>query len=114
MNVEAQLEGGATQGLGYALYEDFVMDTNTGSTVTDNFTSYKIPTSVDVPEIETIIVEEGTPSGPFGAKGVGEAGMVNVAAAIANALYDAVGIRITRLPITPEKIVEGLKSRKAK
>ena len=67
-----------------------------------------------LPEIETIIVEEGTPSSPFGAKGVGEAGMVNVAAAIANALYDAVGIRITRLPIIPEKIVEGLKSRKAK
>ncbi len=108
--VEGQLEGGAVQGLGYALTEDFVID-ESGATRTNSFSTYKIPTSLDVPEMEIILVEEGLASGPFGAKGVGEPGLVNVAPAIANAIYDAVGIRITNLPITPEKVLSALQAK---
>jgi len=68
--------------------------------------------SCDVPELDGIIVESNEPTGPFGAKGVGEATMVGTAAAIANAIYDAVGVRIKELCITPEKILEGLRNSK--
>jgi len=96
------------QGISYALYEDFIVDENTGRTLTDSFAGYTIPTILEVPEIEVILVEEGAPSGPYGAKGVGESGLVNVAAAIANAIHDAVGVRMRSLPITPEKIMRAL------
>ena len=111
-NVEGQLQGGTAQGLGYALYEDLVIDKITGNTLSDSFATYKIPSSLDIPEIEVILVEEPASSGPFGAKGVGEPGMVNVAPSIANALYDAIGVRINSLPITPEKVLSALKSKK--
>lgn len=111
-NVEGQLEGGAAQGIGYALYEDLVIDKETGNTISDSFATYKIPSHLDMPEIEVILVEEPAPSGPFGAKGVGEPGMTNVAPAIANALYDAIGVRIHSLPMTPEKVLEALKAKK--
>ncbi len=112
MNVEGQLEGGATQALGWALYEDFAVSKVTGKTITDSFATYKIPATLDMPEIEIILVEEPVPSGPFGAKGVGEPGHSSPAAAIANAVYDAVGIRIKDLPITPEKILNALKTKR--
>jgi len=108
LNVEGQIEGGVVQGIGFALYEDFVVDKNTGNTITDSFANYKIPSILDIPEIEVILVEEPVPSGPFGAKGVGESGLVNIAPAIANAIYDAVGVRICSLPMTPEKILMAL------
>ena len=110
--VEGQLEGGAVQGIGFALSEDFVVDKNTGETLSDSFATYKIPSTLDTPEIEVILVEEPVPSGPFGAKGVGEPGLVNVAPSIANAVYDAIGVRIHSLPITPEKVLEALKAKK--
>jgi CO/xanthine dehydrogenase Mo-binding subunit len=69
---------------------------------------YKVATALEVPEIETFIVEAGEPSGPFGAKGVGEPAMVGVAPAIANAIADAMGLRLTRLPMTPERILNAL------
>jgi CO/xanthine dehydrogenase Mo-binding subunit len=94
-NVEGSLEGGAAQGIGYAL--------------TDSFATYKMPSTLDMPDLEVVLVEEPAPTGPFGAKGVGEPGMTNVAPAIANALYDAVGVRIHSLPMTPEKVLEALK-----
>lgn len=105
MNVEGQFAGAIAQGIGYALTEDFVIDTDTGIPVTDNFDNYRIPTALDVPEIEIILVEQPVASGPFGAKGVGEIGCVAVAAAIANAVYDAAGVRVRELPITAEKIL---------
>jgi len=111
MTVEGQLEGGVAQGIGYSLTEDFVVDMNTGVTLTDDFTSYKIPSILDIPEIEVIIVEEGDPVGPFGAKSVGEPGLVAIAPSIANAIYDAIGVRITDLPITPEKILKALEGK---
>ena len=110
MNVEGQLEGGAVQGLGYALMEDFVIDKITGATITDSHETYKIPSVLDVPEIEVILVEKGDPAGPFGAKGVGEPGLVTIAPSVANAIYDAIGVRIADLPITPEKILKALKT----
>jgi xanthine dehydrogenase molybdenum-binding subunit len=111
LNVEGQLEGGTAQGMGYALSEDLVIDKNTGDTLSDSFATYKIPSTLDMPEIEVILVEEPVASGPYGAKGVGEPGMVNVAPSIANALYDALGVRINSLPMTPEKILKALETK---
>ena len=108
--VEGQLEGGIVQGLGFALTEDFVIDKE-GTVQSNSFASYKLPGFAEVPEIVTILVEDPAPFGPFGAKGVGEPGLVNVAPALANALYDAVGIRINTLPITPEKIWSALQEK---
>jgi xanthine dehydrogenase molybdenum-binding subunit len=111
MTVEGQLEGGAAQGLGYALWEKPVMDTDTGQVLTDDFDTYKIATTLDMPEMETVLLDQPDPTGPFGAKGVGEPGCVNQAASIANAIYDAVGVRIWKLPITPERVIEALKAK---
>jgi CO/xanthine dehydrogenase Mo-binding subunit len=79
-----------------------------GYMVNPNFTDYRLPTSCDVPDIVSVIVESDDPEGPFGAKGVAEATIVPTCSAIANAVYDATGVRITDLPITPEKILAGL------
>lgn len=111
MNVEGQLEGAFVQSLGLALFEDFILDENSGETITADFANYKIPSILDVPEIETILVEEENPRNYFGAKGVGESGTINVASAIANAIYDAVGLRIDTLPITPEKVLKALNNK---
>lgn len=113
MAVEGQLEGAALQGIGYALTEDFVVDADSGVTITDNFVTYKIPSAADLPEIEVILIEHPSASGPFGAKGVGELGLIAVAPAIANAIYDATRVRITELPITPEKILKAMQATKA-
>jgi xanthine dehydrogenase molybdenum-binding subunit len=109
MVVEGQLEGGAAHGLGYALWEHPVMDNKTGEVLTTNFDTYKIASTLDMPEMEVILIEQPEPTGPFGAKGVGEPGCVNQAASIANAIYDAIGIRIWELPMTPEKVLGELK-----
>ncbi len=109
-NVEGQLEGGIMQGVGFALTEDYVINKDTG-VPTKDFQNYKIPTTLDVPQIELILVEKPDPIGPFGAKGVGEPGLITIAPAIANAIYDAVGVRITDLPITPEKILSALEAK---
>ena len=113
MTVEGQLEGGAAQGIGYALFEDPVLDSETGRVLTDDFDTYKIPGTLDMPELEVILLEQPDPTGPFGAKGVGEPGCVNQAPAIANAIYDAVGVRIWSLPITPEKVLDALERKRS-
>ena len=107
--IEGQVEGGVTQGLGYALMEDITMAD--GSVVNPNFYDYRIPTMQDVPDIESFFVESSEPTGPYGAKGVGEPAIVPTAAAVANAIYHAVGVRITSLPITPEKVMMGLEEK---
>jgi xanthine dehydrogenase molybdenum-binding subunit len=105
--VEGQIEGGVAQGLGFALMETLFADD--GHTVLSNLQDYKIPAALDVPEaIETVLVEMPDPEGPYGAKGVAEPATIPVAAAIVNAIANAVGVRIRDLPATPEKIVEGL------
>jgi CO/xanthine dehydrogenase Mo-binding subunit len=101
-SVEGQMEGGAAMGLGYALLEeDRVAD---GVTATPNLMTYLIPTSLDVPDVTTIVLESGEGMGPWGARGIGEPAMVPTAPAIANAIRDAVGVRLTRLPMTPERL----------
>ncbi len=104
---EGQLYGGIVQGVGYALYEEVI--SAEGRILNPGFTDYKIPTAADIAfPIDLQWVETNDPEGPFGAKGLGEAGIVPTAPAIANAIYDAVGVRIRDLPITPEKVVQAL------
>ncbi|MEM4187673.1 MAG: molybdopterin cofactor-binding domain-containing protein [Candidatus Hadarchaeum sp.] len=108
--VEGQIEGGAVMGMGFALTEDLVLDSN-GRVINKNFTDYKLLHASDLPRIEPIIVESLEPTGPFAAKGVGEPALVPVAPAIANAIYQAIGVRIKDLPITHDKVLRGLKER---
>lgn len=107
MAVEGQIEGGVVMGLGYALLEEYQYDQE-GSMLNANFLDYKMPTALDVPPIEVVIVEKPSEKGPFGCKGVGEPPCIPTAAAIANAVYDAVGVRIKELPVTPEKVLKAL------
>lgn len=103
---EGQIEGGLAQGIGYALTEGLAFD-NEGKALNSSFTDYKIPRAKDMPrKISSIVVESKDFRGPFGAKALGEISMVVTAAAIANAIEDAIGVRIKELPITPEKVVE--------
>lgn len=107
--VEAQLEGSAVQGIGFALTEDFVVDPESGEVLSDSLLTYRLPTTMDVPDMDNMLVEDPLPAGPYGAKGVGEAGLVNPAPAIANAIYDAVGIRIHSLPMSADKVLWALR-----
>lgn len=111
MIVEGQLEGGTLQGIGFSLYEDPVYSEQTGVCMTDGFDKYKIPTTLDMPDHEAILVELGDPTGPFGAKSAGESGNFLQAPAIANAIYDAVGIRLREVPMTPEKILAAIQAK---
>jgi CO/xanthine dehydrogenase Mo-binding subunit len=105
-----QIYGGLAQGVGYALYEQ--VKSSEGRIQNPSFTDYKIPTAceLDFP-VDVELIETLDATGPFGAKGVGEPGLVPTAPAIANAIYDAIGIRIRDLPITPDKIVAALRAR---
>ena len=109
LSVEGQLEGGAIYGLGYGLTEEVILEK--GITRTPSFSEFLIPTSLDAPDVKTILLESGDGVGPFGAKGIGEPSCVSVAPALANAVCDAVGFRIFDLPLTPEKIVKALKTK---
>ena len=110
-SVEGQMEGGAAMGLGYALLEeDRVAE---GVTLTPNLMTYLIPTALDVPDVTTIVLESGEGMGPWGARGIGEPAMVPTAPAIANAVRDAVGVRLTRLPITPERLWRAMQDARA-
>ncbi len=101
--IEGQMHGGAAQGLGWGLWEALRYDGN-GVALAASFVDYALPTAPEVPPIETRIVEVPSPHGPFGARGVGEPPVVPGAAAIANAIRDATGVRITELPITAERL----------
>jgi CO/xanthine dehydrogenase Mo-binding subunit len=98
-------------GVGMALQEEMLF-TNDGRHVNPNLTNYIMPTSLDMPEIDVDIVQGFDPTGPFGAKGVGEPTAVPTAAAIMNAIYDAVGVRITSLPATAEKVLMAIKAKR--
>ncbi len=108
-SVEGQIEGSIVMGIGYTFLENLRFQN--GRVVNPNFANYKIPRSVGTAPIETILIETNDPQGPFGAKGMGEASLLPTSAAIANAIQDAVGIRIKELPITPEKILKALKEK---
>ncbi len=105
-SVAGQIEGSALMGQGFALCEQIVMQN--GVLVTPSFSEYLIPTSEDVPDIDAIVLESRSGLGPFGAKGMGEPAFAPVAASIANAVADAIGVRIFHLPITAERVVEAL------
>jgi CO/xanthine dehydrogenase Mo-binding subunit len=107
---QGQIEGGLVQGLGYALMEEVV--TENGRVLTTNLGDYRIPAIADIPPLETVLVEDPTGPGPFAAKQIGENGIIATAAAVANALDAAAGVRIFDLPLTAEKIYFALKSRK--
>jgi len=112
--VRGQITGGLLQGLATVLYEDMRFNEK-GKLLNPNFTDYKIPTAKDVPEeIIPIIVEVPQPDGPFGARGIGEHTMLPAAPMIANAIADALGIRIKSLPITAEKVALTFLQEKAK
>jgi len=106
MAVEGQIEGGAQMGLGYALSEELIV--KEGQVMNPDFRLYRLFTAADMPHIESYLIETDDPEGPFGAKGVGEMGGTPTAAAVANAIYDAVGIRLTELPMTPERVLAAL------
>ncbi len=102
LGAEGQVEGALLQGLGYAFLEEVIL--GEGEILNGNFLDYKVPTSLDACPFETIMVESNEPTGPYGAKGIGEAAIVPVAPAIANAIYDAVGVRFKDLPLKKEKV----------
>ncbi len=101
----SQMIGGITMGVGMALMEETQLDPRSGKFVNDNIAEYLVPTHADIPAIDAFFVDEYDPVSPLGAKGIGEIGIVGVAAAIANAVYHATGRRIRDLPITPDKLL---------
>ncbi len=103
LGVEGQMQGGAVQSIGMALTEALTFD-DQGRLTNPSLLDYKKLTAADLPNIETIIVEKPAPAGPFGARGVGEPPIVPAPAALANAVHDATGVRLTELPLTPERI----------
>ncbi len=109
--LRGQTIGALAQGVGYALYEEVV--THNGRVMNPNFTDYKIPTAVEMDfPMEIEFVETNEPTGPYGAKGIGEPGLVPTAPAIANAIADATGVRVFDLPITPEKLLAAIRAKK--
>jgi CO/xanthine dehydrogenase Mo-binding subunit len=106
LRVEGQIQGGAYQGLGYALGEEIV--THDGQPMSTLLADYLLPYSADLPDVRAIIVESGEGKGPFGARGIGEPPIGNPAATIASAVAAATGARITRLPISPERLLEAI------
>ena len=102
--LEGQIYGGVIQGIGFALYEQMILDK--GRLLNPDFLDYKIPTIMDTPDIKIKLIEKTDPKGPFGAKGIGEIGLIPVSPAIANAVDNAINVRIRDLPITCEKVLE--------
>jgi CO/xanthine dehydrogenase Mo-binding subunit len=109
--VMGQIQGGVTQGLGYALWETLQIGDD-GRYRQRSLEAYKLPIALDVPRVEVILLEHPADAGPYGAKGVAEPPIVPVAAAIANAVADATGGSIVRLPITPDDVLNALESSK--
>ena len=109
LGLQGQVEGGVMMGLGNCLTEEFIM--NEGNIVTDHLARYRVPGIMLTPEIKSIVVEHPTLDGPYGAKGVGEVVSIPTTPAITNAIYNAVGVRVDRLPVDQEKIVAGMTKR---
>jgi CO/xanthine dehydrogenase Mo-binding subunit/aerobic-type carbon monoxide dehydrogenase small subunit (CoxS/CutS family) len=107
LQVEGQIHGGIAQGLGLALMEEYLPGR------TENLHDYLIPTIGDIPPIDVLLIEEPDPLGPYGAKGVGEPALIATAPAILNAIQDAAGIRLTRVPATPDRVLAAIRARRA-
>lgn len=110
--VEGQLQGAAVQGIGWGLTEEYIF--KDGHMLNPSFLDYRLPTALDVPMIDTHLVEVPASDGPYGVRGVGEAGIVPPPAALANAIYRAVGVRMTELPMTPERVWRALQQQQAR
>jgi CO/xanthine dehydrogenase Mo-binding subunit len=106
LGAEGQIEGGIIMSLGYSLFEQLILDE--GMVMNSSFADYKLATSLEMPEMKVIFVGEPDPTGPFGAKGLGEHGCIPTAAAIANAVYDAIGVRMTELPLRPDRVLQAI------
>ena len=111
--VEGQMQGGAVQGIGWALNEEYMYNDD-GHMMNPTFLDYRMPTTLDVPMIDTIIVEVPNPSHPYGVRGVGETPIVEPPGAVANALYGATGIRFTELPMSPPKVCAAILEKQGK
>ena len=110
--VEGQIQGGVAQGVGWALNEEYYLNAD-GRMMNPTFLDYRMPTSLDLPMIDTSIVEVANPGHPYGVRGVGEVPIVPAMAAVANAIYDAIGVRMTELPMSPVRVIEALQDRDA-
>ncbi len=108
---EGQIEGAAATGIGWLFSEEIIFED--GAVTNPTLLDYKLPTSLDAPKVQTLLVEEADPSGPFGAKGIGEPSLVPTAAAVANAIYDAVGVRINTMPFTADRVLAALEAQDA-
>ena len=108
--VEGQIQGGAVQGIGWALNEGYQLN-DSGAMLNSSFLDYRMPTSLDLPMIDTVIVEIANPAHPYGLRGVGEVPIVPPMAAISNAIYDAIGVRMNSLPMSPERVLDALWSK---
>ncbi|MCX8024171.1 MAG: molybdopterin-dependent oxidoreductase, partial [Thermanaerothrix sp.] len=106
LGLRGQIEGGAIMGIGHALTENFIV--KDGYVVTDRLARYRTPSIVHTPEIISFVVEHPVEEGPYGAKGVGEIVLIPTPAAITNAIYNAVGVRVDRLPVDQEMICKAL------
>ena len=111
--VEGQMQGGTAQGIGWALNEEYFY-TEDGTMANSSFLDYRMPTTLDLPMIDTVITEVPNPRHPYGIRGVGEAPLIPPLAALSNAIYDAVGVRLRKLPMTPGSILEALEAKKAR
>ena len=109
--VEGQIIGGMAVGLGYGLFEEMIV--RDGQVLNPSFLDCRLPTALDMPELSMDIVENYDQNGPFGAKGAGNSSVINLAPAISNAVYRAVGARIKELPLTPEKVLKSLQAKEA-
>ncbi len=105
--VEGQIQGGVAQGIGWALNEEYFVN-DQGHMLNSSFLDYRMPISLDLPMIDTVIVEQANPAHPYGVRGVGEVPIVPPMAAISNALHDALGVRLNQLPMNPGRILEAL------
>ena len=105
--VEGQIQGGVSQGAGIALTEEYLFDEE-GTMLNSSFLDYRVPTTLDLPMIDTILVEVPNPGHPYGVRGVGEVPIVAPLAAISNAIYNAIGVRMRDMPASPAKILDEL------
>ncbi|MEE2656382.1 MAG: xanthine dehydrogenase family protein molybdopterin-binding subunit [Chloroflexota bacterium] len=111
--VEGQVQGGAAQGIGWALNEEYFFD-DKGQMLNSSYLDYRVPTMLDLPKLDTILVQHPNPDHPFGVRGVAEISVVPPLGALANAIYDAVGVRMSDLPMAPHKIVKALQEKNGK
>ncbi len=109
--VEGQMQGGAAQGIGWALNEEYIYDAD-GKMENPGFLDYRVPVASDLPMIDTVIVEVPNPRHPYGVRGVGEVPIVPPVPAVANAIHDATDLRLTELPMSPPRVLAALQSKK--